>query len=97
MIEGNSPDAIAGALEAMLGRPDSTTVLSGITLPTLILCGDEDILTPPSDSRAMHGAIPGSRLEIIDGAGHLSNMERPEPFSLALASFLASVDASGHL
>ena len=96
MIEGNSSDAIAGALEAMRGRPDSTPVLSRITLPTLIVCGEEDILTPPSESRAMHAAIGGSRLEIIEGAGHLSNIERPGPFSDALASFLASVEASGH-
>ena len=96
MIEGNSADAIAGALEAMLGRPDSTPLLSRLALPTLILCGDEDVLTPPSDSQAMHAAIPGSRLEMIAGAGHLSNLERPEQFSRALASFLASIGDSGH-
>jgi pimeloyl-ACP methyl ester carboxylesterase len=96
MIEGNPPEAIAGALEAMLGRPDSTPLLSRLTLPTLILCGDEDVLTPPSDSQAMHAAIPGSRLEMIKGAGHLSNLERPGPFSEALASFLASIGDSGH-
>jgi 3-oxoadipate enol-lactonase len=96
MIEGNSPEAIAGALEAMMGRPDSTPALRGIELPTLILCGDEDILTPPSDSQAMHAAIKGSRLEVINGAGHLSNIEQPQIFSDALASFLASVGASSH-
>jgi pimeloyl-ACP methyl ester carboxylesterase len=96
MIERNSPDAIAGALEAMMGRPDSTTMLSRIDVPTLILCGDEDVLTPPADSQAMHAAIPGSRLEVIKGAGHLSNIERPAEFSAALASFLASRDLAGH-
>ena len=96
MIEGNAPAAIAGALQAMMGRPDSTPILGGIAQPTLILCGDEDVLTPPADSQAMHAAIERSRLEIIEGAGHLSNIERPRAFSDALASFLASVEASGH-
>jgi 3-oxoadipate enol-lactonase len=95
MIEHTSPDAIAGALEAMMGRPDSTTVLPRIDVPTLILCGDEDVLTPPADSQAMHAAIPGSRLEVIKGAGHLSNIERPAQFSAGLASFLASLDLAG--
>ena len=96
MIEGNSPDAIAGALEAMMGRPDSTAMLPGIDLPTLIVCGDEDVLTPPSDSQALHAAIRGSRLDMIKGAGHLSNIEGPDAFSRALASFLASVSPTGH-
>jgi pimeloyl-ACP methyl ester carboxylesterase len=95
MIEGNSPEAIAGALQAMMGRPDSTALLSTVRIPTLILCGDEDVLTPPPDSQAMHRAVAGSRLEIIASAGHLSNIERPEPFSRALASFLASVGTAG--
>lgn len=96
MIEGNSPEAIAGALEAMMGRRDSTPLLGRMPLPALILCGAEDVLTPPSDSQAMHAAIKGSRLEIIDGAGHLSNIEQPQAFADAVASFLASVEASGH-
>lgn len=95
MIEGNPPGAIAGALEAMMGRPDSTPLLSTIPVPTLILCGDEDVLTPPADSEAMHRAIGNSRLEMIARAGHLSNIERPEAFSTALATFLASTRPGG--
>lgn len=95
MIESNSPAAIAGALEAMMGRPDSTGLLSTIDIPTVILCGDEDVLTPPADSQAMHRAIKGSRFEMIVGAGHLSNIERPAAFSHALEAFLASVNVPG--
>lgn len=92
VIESNRSDAIAGALEAMMGRPDSTAQLAGISVPTLILCGDEDTLTPPSDSEALHRAIAQSRLVMLPGAGHLSSLETPDAFSKALSTFLQSPD-----
>lgn len=91
MIEGNRPDTIAGAVEAMMTRPDSTPLLGEVSVPTLIVCGDEDRLTPPSDSEAMHHAIPGSRLVLLPGAGHLSSLETPEPFNEALRDFVSSL------
>jgi 3-oxoadipate enol-lactonase len=91
MIEGNRPDTIAGAVEAMMNRPDSTPLLPDVSVPTLIVCGDEDTLTPPSDSEAMHRAIAGSRLVLLPGAGHLSSLETPEPFNESLHAFLATV------
>jgi pimeloyl-ACP methyl ester carboxylesterase len=94
MIEGNSPDAIAGAVEAMMGRPDSTALLREISVPTLVVCGEEDILTPPSDSEALHAGIAGSRLAILSGAGHLSNIESPEAFSIAVNAFLVGLTSS---
>jgi pimeloyl-ACP methyl ester carboxylesterase len=94
MIERNSSEAIAGAVEAMMGRPDSRPMLAGISVPTLVLCGDEDMLTPPADSQALQQGIPGSRLVMIDRAGHLSNLEAPDQFSLAMNSFLGELPAS---
>lgn len=94
MIEGNTPEAIAGAVEAMMGRPDSRPLLSEITVPTLIICGEEDVLTPPSDSEALHAGIAGSRLAILAGAGNLSNIEAPNAFSLTLNAFLTGVSSS---
>jgi 3-oxoadipate enol-lactonase len=94
MIEGNSRDAIAGAVEAMMTRPDSRPLLSQITVPTLIVCGEEDVLTPPSDSMALHEGIPDSRLVQIPKAGHLSSIEDPEQFSFALHAFLGELSAS---
>lgn len=91
MIEGNSAEAIAGALEAIMGRPDSTPRLRSIAVPALVLCGDEDVLTPPSDAEALHRGIPGSRLVMLPRAGHLSNVEIPELFSRALNDFLETV------
>jgi pimeloyl-ACP methyl ester carboxylesterase len=83
--------ASVGALTAMRDRPDSTATLATITVPTMIVVGDEDVLTPVSESRAMHAAIAASRLEIIGGAGHLSNMERPAAFNHLLSEFCASL------
>lgn len=82
---------IIGALEAMMERPDSTPTLATIDVPTLIVVGEEDVLTPPSESEAMHGAIRGSRLEVIAGAGHVSNFERPATFNHVLSEFLAAL------
>jgi pimeloyl-ACP methyl ester carboxylesterase len=72
----------------MIARPDSTETLTTIDVPTLIVVGDEDVLTPPKDARAMHEAIHGSRLEILAGAGHLSNLERPAAFNHVVSEFL---------
>jgi pimeloyl-ACP methyl ester carboxylesterase len=94
MIEGNSRGAIAGAVEAMMTRPDSRPLLSQISVPTLIVCGEEDVLTPPSDSTALHDGIPDSRLVQIPRAGHLSSIEAPEEFSFALNAFLGELSAS---
>ncbi|MND07904.1 Proline iminopeptidase [compost metagenome] len=69
-------------------------MLSTITVPTLIVVGEDDALTPVSEARAMHAAIPGSRLEIVAGAGHLSNMERPAAFNHVLSEFLGSLALS---
>lgn len=93
MIERASVGGITGALEAMMARPDSTALLHTITVPTLIIAGDDDVLTPPKEARAMHDAIPHSRLEIIAGAGHASSFERAAAFNHVLGEFLDSLDA----
>jgi pimeloyl-ACP methyl ester carboxylesterase len=81
-------DGVVGASEAMLDRPDSTPLLPTISVPTLVIVGDEDVITPPKEARAMHVAISGSRLEILAGAGHLTNIERPAAFNAVLCEFL---------
>jgi 3-oxoadipate enol-lactonase len=88
MLESASVDSIVGASEAMLNRPDATNVLPTIDVPTLIIVGEEDVLTPPKESRAIHAAISGSRLEIIPAAGHVSNIERPAAFNHVLTEFI---------
>ena len=81
-------EGVVGALEAMMDRPDSTPTLATIDVPTLIIVGAEDVLTPPKEARAMHERIAGSRLEILAGAGHVSNVERPAAFNHVASEFL---------
>jgi 3-oxoadipate enol-lactonase len=89
LILANSTDAIAGAIRALMSRPDSTPLLATIHVPTLIVVGLEDTVTPPANALEMQRAIGGAELVQIPGAGHLANLEQPEPFDAALARFLS--------
>ena len=59
-----------------------------IDVPTLIIVGQEDVATPVDEARKMHDAIAGSTLEIIEGAGHLSNLERPAAVNHVMSEFI---------
>lgn len=85
------PSRVARSLEALARRPDSVPLLSSITVPALVLVGEEDTLTPPSDARQMATQIPDSRMLILPEAGHLSNLENPKAFNTALRGFLAEL------
>lgn len=84
-------EGVIGALEAMSGRPDSTALLPGIGMPTLVVSGSEDTFTPPGELRALASAIPGGRLETIQGAGHVCCYERPAAYNHVVSEFLASL------
>ena len=90
LIGVNTAEGLAGAVTAMRDRPDSTSLLSSISVPTLILVGEEDVLTPPADAEAMRSNLSRAHLVSIPGAGHLSNLEAPEEFSAALSDFLVA-------
>lgn len=92
MMASAPADGVAGALHALMARPDSTPTLSTITVPTLIIVGDEDALTPPKEARAMGEQIRGSTVEEIEGAGHVSNLERPAAFNHLLNEFLERIE-----
>jgi pimeloyl-ACP methyl ester carboxylesterase len=79
---------IIGALKALRDRPDARPGLAAIRVPTLVLVGTDDTLTPPATAEALAAAIPGARLERIPQAGHLSNLERPLDFNRALRTFV---------
>ncbi len=81
----------AAALRSRAERPDYTGLLPQITVPALVIVGTEDEFTPVGDAEAMHRGIPGSRLAVIDGAGHMPNLERPREFNDVLAGFLAGL------
>jgi 3-oxoadipate enol-lactonase len=89
LVLDNPSSAIAGAIGALMTRPDSAPLLPSIHVPTLIVVGDEDTLTPPPMSEEMHRGIGGSELVTIPGAGHLSSLEQPAAFNAALARFLS--------
>jgi pimeloyl-ACP methyl ester carboxylesterase len=90
MVESQTADGIAAAIVRIRDRPDSTELLPSIGVPCLIIVGEEDELTPPPESEKMAAAIPNARLEWIGDAGHLANLETPNPFNLALRTFLSS-------
>ena len=88
LVLSSAPEAIAGAIAAMMTRPDSTALLPAIHCPTLVVVGDEDTITPPPLSEDLRARIAGAALAVIRGAGHLSNLEQPASFNEALAAFL---------
>jgi pimeloyl-ACP methyl ester carboxylesterase len=88
LIKQQSPDGVRAAIQRMMDRLDATTVLEGLRVPTLVVVGEDDVLTPVEESRRMAAVIPGARLEIIPGAGHLSNLEQPARFNAVLTQFL---------
>lgn len=88
MMLKTKPEGAAAALLGMAERDDQTELLSGISARTLIIVGAEDAITPVADSQKMHQAIAGSRLVVLENAGHISNLERTEHFNQALTNFL---------
>jgi pimeloyl-ACP methyl ester carboxylesterase len=90
-ILATSPAGIANALFGLAARADSTETLREIRVPTLVLCGVEDTITPPPESEAMHAAIARSRLVVVPRAGHLANLESPDDVNHALRDFLGTM------
>lgn len=86
-------DGVIGAIEAMMQRPDSTPTLGTIDVPTLVITGEDDAIAPVAEAREMSDAIRGSVFEVIPGAGHLSNLERPGAFNTVFSEFLARIHA----
>ena len=85
-----TPSEISEAMRAIAEREDSTELLTEVTCPTLIINGIGDKVTPPETAAEMHALIPGSKLELITNAGHLSNLEQPAMFNGILLEHLQS-------
>lgn len=85
------PEAIVAALKALRDRPDATPGLASIRVPTLVLVGKHDALTPPDVAKHLADGIPNARLGVIERAGHLANAEEPRAFNDMLLAFLAAV------
>ena len=88
MMKGTDPKGAAAALRGRAERRDYTKLLAEISVPCLIIVGSEDVFTPVADAEYMRARIPGSRLAVIDGAGHMPNIERPQEFNRVVLQFL---------
>jgi 3-oxoadipate enol-lactonase len=88
-LMANPPAGFIGALEAMKYRPDATEELSSISVPALVIVGEDDALSPPDVARDMQERIRGSELAVLPRAGHLSNLEAAEEFNAAVSGFLS--------
>lgn len=86
---------VVTALTAMSGRPDSTELLDGVHMPTLVIYGSADPVVPVEEARAMAAAIPGASVEEFDGSAHLTNLEQPARFSEVLGDFLDAHATAG--
>jgi 3-oxoadipate enol-lactonase len=91
MILSNSTIGVCGALLAMASRTDTTEALSKISVPTLVLVGEHDAITPPAAAKAMHDRIQNSKMHTIENAAHMSSMETPNEFNEHLIKFLKDV------
>ncbi|MGD9573517.1 MAG: alpha/beta fold hydrolase [Thermoleophilia bacterium] len=88
IADAQDPEAVARALEALGGRADRVAGLPSIAVPTLVIVGEKDVLTPPAHSELMAARIPGAELAVVPGSGHLTAIERPDEFAAAVAGFL---------
>lgn len=86
--KANDPVGVKGALIAMLSRTDTTNYLSKIEIPTLIIVGENDALTPPVVMKTLHMNIPNSKFVIIPKAGHMTPIEEPEAVNEVIERFL---------
>lgn len=83
-----SPIGIAAALRAMASRQDATRLLADIRVPTLLVCGAEDELTPPAEMESIATALPNVRMVTIANCGHMSPLEDPSAVNGAIREFL---------
>jgi pimeloyl-ACP methyl ester carboxylesterase len=91
MMLSQPAEGVMNALLAMGSRPDSRPGLAQLQVPTLILVGQEDPITPPEASKTMAAAIPGARYQVIQGAAHLAPMQQPDAVNGAILPWLKSL------
>jgi len=96
IIRRQSPEAISETLKALATREDATSLLPSITVPTLVIAGAEDALMNESVLKIIHDGIKNSQMKVIQGAGHLPNLEQPDIFNFYLLEHLHTLYASSH-
>jgi 3-oxoadipate enol-lactonase len=88
MMHGNTPAGIAAALGGLAARPDSRELLKTIDVPSLVIVGEHDSISPVSEMREMADAIPGAAWVVVPHAGHLAPLEEPAVVNEAIAEFI---------
>jgi 3-oxoadipate enol-lactonase len=91
MMAEARPESVIAALHGLASRPDSTPMLRSTVIPTRVIVGEDDEITPPREAQIVARGIPGARLEIVPDAAHLPNLENPEVFDRLLNGFLADM------
>lgn len=91
VILGTTPRGIAAGLSGMAQRPDVTDWLPSIAVPTLVLVGEHDLISPPETMHAIAERIPGSVYHVVPNAGHMAPLENPENVNAAIRQFLLGV------
>ena len=89
MFERKDAEIFSKQIHALIQRPDATEVLQSLRVPTLILCGQQDTWSPPVQHQAMHALVPHGTFEVIDHAGHMAPMEKPQEVADAVARWIA--------
>lgn len=88
VILAGSSRGISAAQRGMAERPDLTASLGTIAIPTLVICGEEDAISPMAEMQSLAGQIPGAEFVPVPGAGHMAPLEQPDAVNAALVSFL---------
>lgn len=91
MMERTPARGVAGALRGLAARPDRTAALGQITVPTLVLVGAEDVITPPDEATKLVRGLPNAQLVVVPEAGHLAPLENPGAANTAILEFLAGL------
>ena len=87
-IAATDPQGLAAAQLGMAEREDVRSFLASIRVPALVVVGRDDVISPVEEMRAIAASIPGAEFRIVEGAGHMAPLERPEEFNSALAAFV---------
>ena len=88
MMASSAARAVADGQRGLAARPESFSILGTIDVPTLVIVGEHDVLTPPDDSHQLAAGIAAARLAVIPQAGHMSNLENADAFNEALVEFV---------
>jgi pimeloyl-ACP methyl ester carboxylesterase len=85
------PEDLTRALRTIRDRPDASDVVASLQAPLLVLSGENDLLLPPGDAKALAGSAPQGKAVVLDGAGHLPSLEQSDRFNDELLDFLGEV------